>query len=48
LADGHAHADRHLRKTRALGSLIFYEVDMEIVNDADEPVIREKTTRILR
>jgi hydroxyacyl-ACP dehydratase HTD2-like protein with hotdog domain len=30
------------------GSLIFYEVDMEIVNDADEPVIREKTTRILR
>jgi hydroxyacyl-ACP dehydratase HTD2-like protein with hotdog domain len=30
------------------GPLIFYEVDMEIVDDADEPVIREKTTRILR
>jgi hydroxyacyl-ACP dehydratase HTD2-like protein with hotdog domain len=30
------------------GALIFYEVDMEIVNDANEPVIREKTTRILR
>jgi hydroxyacyl-ACP dehydratase HTD2-like protein with hotdog domain len=30
------------------GPLIFYEVDMEIVDDANEPVIREKTTRILR
>jgi hydroxyacyl-ACP dehydratase HTD2-like protein with hotdog domain len=30
------------------GPLIFYEVDMEIVNEAGEPVIREKTTRILR
>jgi hydroxyacyl-ACP dehydratase HTD2-like protein with hotdog domain len=30
------------------GPLIFYEVDMEIVDDAGEPVIREKTTRILR
>lgn len=30
------------------GPLIFYEVVMNIVNDADELVIREKTTRILR
>ena len=30
------------------GSLIFYEVVMEILNDADDLVIREKTTRILR
>lgn len=30
------------------GSLIFYEVVMEIVNDQGELVIREKTTRILR
>ena len=30
------------------GPLIFYEVIMEICNDADEVVIREKTTRILR
>ena len=30
------------------GPLIFYEVDMQIVNDAGEPVIREQTTRILR
>lgn len=30
------------------GPLIFYEVDMEIVDDTHEPVIREKTTRILR
>ena len=30
------------------GPLIFYELDMQIVNDAGEPVIREQTTRILR
>ena len=30
------------------GPLIFYEVIMEIRNDDDELVIREKTTRILR
>ncbi|ARN75498.1 FAS1-like dehydratase domain-containing protein [Oceanicoccus sagamiensis] len=30
------------------GALIFYEVVMDIVNDDQELVIREKTTRILR
>lgn len=30
------------------GPLIFYEVIMEVSNDNDEVVIREKTTRILR
>jgi hydroxyacyl-ACP dehydratase HTD2-like protein with hotdog domain len=30
------------------GSLIFYEVVMDIVNDNGDLVIREKTTRILR
>lgn len=30
------------------GALIFYEVLMEVVNDAGEPVVTEKTTRILR
>ena len=30
------------------GPLIFYEVVMEVSNDAGEIVIREKTTRILR
>ena len=30
------------------GALIFYEVIMDVVNDDDELVIREKTTRILR
>lgn len=30
------------------GPLIFYDLDMQIVNDAGEPVIREQTTRILR
>ena len=30
------------------GPLIFYEVVMDIVNDAQQLVIREKTTRILR
>ena len=30
------------------GSLIFYEVVMDIVNDDGDLVIREKTTRILR
>jgi hypothetical protein len=28
--------------------LIFYEVIMDVVNDDQELVIREKTTRILR
>lgn len=30
------------------GTLIFYEVTMEVVDDDGEPVITEKTTRILR
>ena len=30
------------------GALIFYEVVMDVVNDEQELVIREKTTRILR
>ena len=30
------------------GPLIFYEVVMDVVNENDELVIREKTTRILR
>ncbi|GAB5413952.1 MAG: hypothetical protein Cons2KO_15550 [Congregibacter sp.] len=30
------------------GALIFYEVLMEVVNDDGEPVVIEKTTRILR
>jgi hydroxyacyl-ACP dehydratase HTD2-like protein with hotdog domain len=30
------------------GSLIFYEIIMDIRNDDEELVIREKTTRILR
>jgi hydroxyacyl-ACP dehydratase HTD2-like protein with hotdog domain len=30
------------------GSLIFYEVIMEIENEAGEPVLTDKTTRILR
>lgn len=30
------------------GPLIFYEVLMEVVNDSGEPVVTEKTTRILR
>ncbi len=52
------YPDQWLTATRTLtdiyekrgrsGPLIFYEVDMEVVNDANEPVIREKTTRILR
>ena len=35
-------------KSGKSGALIFYEVVMDIVNDQDELVIREKTTRILR
>jgi hydroxyacyl-ACP dehydratase HTD2-like protein with hotdog domain len=35
-------------KTGRSGPLIFYEVLMEITDDAGEPVVREKTTRILR
>ena len=35
-------------KTGRSGQLLFYEVVMEIVNDDGEPVITEKTTRILR
>ena len=30
------------------GPLIFYEVVLEIVRDDGEPVVTEKTTRILR
>lgn len=30
------------------GPLIFYETDMQIVNDDNELVIRERTTRIMR
>ncbi|MBT7335210.1 MAG: hypothetical protein HN856_12600 [Gammaproteobacteria bacterium] len=30
------------------GALIFYEIIMDILNDANQLVIREKTTRILR
>lgn len=35
-------------KSGRSGALIFYEVVMDITNDADELVIREQTTRILR
>jgi hydroxyacyl-ACP dehydratase HTD2-like protein with hotdog domain len=35
-------------KSGRSGALIFYEVVMDIVNDDQELVIREKTTRILR
>ena len=35
-------------KSGKSGALIFYEVMMDIVNDQDDLVIREKTTRILR
>ena len=35
-------------KMGSKGPLIFYEVDMEIKTEAGEPVISEKTTRILR
>lgn len=35
-------------KTGRSGALIFYDVLMEVVNDAGEPVVTEKTTRILR
>ncbi|MFK8040929.1 MaoC family dehydratase N-terminal domain-containing protein [Congregibacter sp.] len=35
-------------KTGRSGPLIFYVVVMEIVNDAGEPVVTEKTTRIMR
>ena len=35
-------------KQGSSGPLIFYEVDMEITDEAGEPVISEKTTRILR
>ena len=40
-------ADIYEKRGRS-GPLIFYEVDMLIVNDAGDPVIRERTTRILR
>ena len=52
------YPDEWLTSTRTLtdiyekqgrsGSLIFYEVLMDIVNDDGDLVIREKTTRILR
>jgi hydroxyacyl-ACP dehydratase HTD2-like protein with hotdog domain len=35
-------------KQGSQGPLIFYEVVMEVVNEANEPVLTEKTTRILR
>ena len=35
-------------KSGRSGPLIFYEVLMEVHNDAGEPVVTEKTTRILR
>lgn len=35
-------------KQGSSGPLIFYETDMHIVNDDNELVIRERTTRILR
>lgn len=35
-------------KSGRSGTLIFYEVIMDVVNDDQELVIREKTTRILR
>ena len=35
-------------KQGSQGSLIFYEVVMEVVNESGEPVLTEKTTRILR
>jgi acyl dehydratase len=35
-------------KQGSQGPLIFYEVVMEVVNGSGEPVLTEKTTRILR
>ena len=35
-------------KQGSQGPLIFYEVVMNVVNDSGEPVLDEKTTRILR
>ena len=35
-------------KQGSQGPLIFYEVIMEVVDEAGEPVLTEKTTRILR
>lgn len=35
-------------KKGSQGPLIFYEVMMSVVNDSGEPVLNEKTTRILR
>ena len=35
-------------KRGSQGPLIFYEVTMEVANDSGEPVLTEKTTRILR
>jgi hydroxyacyl-ACP dehydratase HTD2-like protein with hotdog domain len=35
-------------KQGSQGPLIFYEVVMEVVNEAGKPVLTEKTTRILR
>ncbi len=36
------------KKQGSQGPLIFYEVVMEVVNESGEPVLTEKTTRILR
>jgi hydroxyacyl-ACP dehydratase HTD2-like protein with hotdog domain len=35
-------------KQGSKGPLIFYEVTMEVENESGEPVLTEKTTRILR
>lgn len=35
-------------KEGAQGPLIFYEIDMEVKNEDGEPVLTEKTTRIMR
>jgi len=35
-------------KQGSQGPLIFYEVVMEVINESGEPVLTEKTTRILR
>lgn len=46
------HADRTLtdiyEKRGSSGPLIFYEVIMEVTTEQGEPVLTEKTTRILR
>lgn len=36
------------QKDGSSGTLIFYEILMRVVNERGEPVVTEKTTRILR